>query len=72
MDYQGSVLGTILFLLYLTDQKIFSNISYHFYADDILIYCSLKENELNKLMILSDCLSAIKQCLNNHFFAPEF
>ncbi len=66
----------ILFLLYLTPlgqiTGRFSNISCHFYADDIQLYCSFKENKLNKLSNLIACLIAIKNWLNNNFLQLNF
>jgi len=67
---QGSILGPILFLLYISSlsEKIcdFNNVSYHFYADDIQLYCSFNESELGKLTDLLECLSCIKTWLYNN------
>uniref|UniRef100_A0A8C6NZ91 Reverse transcriptase domain-containing protein n=1 Tax=Nothobranchius furzeri TaxID=105023 RepID=A0A8C6NZ91_NOTFU len=64
---QGSVLGPILFLLYICPLeeiiKSFTNVSYHFYADDIQLYCSFKDTEFNKLADLLDCIECIKDWL---------
>uniref|UniRef100_A0A8C2BXZ1 Reverse transcriptase domain-containing protein n=1 Tax=Cyprinus carpio TaxID=7962 RepID=A0A8C2BXZ1_CYPCA len=68
---QGSVLGPILFLLYILPlgQIIsqFQDVSYHLYADDIQLYCSFKPTELYKLSSLINCLSKIKKWLNDNF-----
>lgn len=68
---QGSVLGPILFLLYISPLgeiiRNFNNVSYHFYADDIQLYCSFKEPELGKLNDLLECLSCIKTWLYNNY-----
>lgn len=62
---QGSVLGHILFLLYVLPLgqiiRQYSNISYHLYADDIQLYCFFKATELHKLASLTNCLASIKQ-----------
>uniref|UniRef100_A0A3B3CUW0 Reverse transcriptase domain-containing protein n=1 Tax=Oryzias melastigma TaxID=30732 RepID=A0A3B3CUW0_ORYME len=84
---QGSVLGPILFILYLIPLgeliNKFSHVSYHFYADDIQLYCSFPEKDYYKLQSLLDCLTSITTWLsNNHLvlnsqktetliFAPE-
>uniref|UniRef100_A0A669E0K7 Reverse transcriptase domain-containing protein n=1 Tax=Oreochromis niloticus TaxID=8128 RepID=A0A669E0K7_ORENI len=68
---QGSVLGPILFLLYILPLgqiiRRYNNISYHLYADDIQLYCSFKASEFYKLSCLNNCLSEIKQWLNDNF-----
>ncbi|KAF7655599.1 hypothetical protein LDENG_00053600 [Lucifuga dentata] len=68
---QGSVLGPILFLLYMLPpgQVInqFSKISYHFYADDIQLYFSFRPDETHILATLNQCLSTIKHWLADHF-----
>lgn len=58
---QGSVLGPI-FLLYVRPltQIInqFSDVSHHFYADDLQLYCSLNDSAFNKLtsvMVTGGC-----------------
>lgn len=67
---QGSVLGPILFLIYILplSQIIqhFPEVSYHLFADDIQLYYSFKPAEAHKLSNLIDCLTNIKQWLNNN------
>ncbi len=68
---QGSVLGPILFSLYLLplSQIIcqFNGISYHCYTDDIQLYVSCKPHETDKLTVLFNCLSAIKNWMACNF-----
>ena len=68
---QGSVLGPILFALYMLPlSHIISKlkgISYHCYADDIQLYVSFKLNETYKLSVLHNCLTSIKDWMTNNF-----
>lgn len=47
--------------------KNLENVSYHFYVDDIQLYCSFKDAEFHKLTNLLACLSGIKNWLNNNY-----
>uniref|UniRef100_A0A3Q3FJ67 Reverse transcriptase domain-containing protein n=1 Tax=Kryptolebias marmoratus TaxID=37003 RepID=A0A3Q3FJ67_KRYMA len=67
---QGSVLGPVLFLLYLLPlsrviQK-FSEVSYHLYADDLQLYCSFKPSEPHKLRTLTSCLAEVTKWLTGN------
>uniref|UniRef100_A0A672YQT0 Reverse transcriptase domain-containing protein n=1 Tax=Sphaeramia orbicularis TaxID=375764 RepID=A0A672YQT0_9TELE len=67
---QGSVLGPVLFLLYVLPLghiiQHYSDVSYHLFADDIQIYCSFNSSEPHKLSSLINCLSELKQWLNDN------
>ena len=47
--------------------RSFNQVSYHFYADDTQLYFSFKSSDLNKLSILKDCLSSIKDWMSQNF-----
>ncbi len=68
---QGSVLGTVLFALYVLLLGIiinkFKGISYHCYVDDIQLYISFKPDNTDKLSVLHDCLSAINDQMASNF-----
>ena len=68
---QGSVLGPIIFALYMLplghDISKFTGIYNHCYADDIQLYLSFKPNQTDHLIVLQECLSAIKDCMASNF-----
>uniref|UniRef100_A0A8C5D409 Reverse transcriptase domain-containing protein n=1 Tax=Gouania willdenowi TaxID=441366 RepID=A0A8C5D409_GOUWI len=68
---QGSVLGPVLFLLYLMPLgrliRGFKNVSYHFYADDIQLYCSFNDSEFHFLPEFLDCISCIKNWFSSNY-----
>ena len=69
---QGSVLGPLLFALYMLPLKTIINtyegISYHCYADDIQLYCSFKPDNMDIMITkLHDCISAIKNWMAANF-----
>lgn len=43
---QGSILGPLLFSLFINDLSSVINCSYHMFADDVQIYVSCKTNDV--------------------------
>ena len=69
---QGSILGPILFSLYLLPLgQIFNKhgISYHLYADDSQIYMPLKKESNGSLTPLLDCLNDVKAWMAANFLS---
>lgn len=68
---QGSVLAPLLFALYMLPLGLiisnFKGVSYHCYADDIQLYFSFSPNDMLKLNILHECLSAIEDWMASNF-----
>ncbi len=67
---QGSVLGPLLFSLYLLPlANIFHKhqTSYHCYADDIQFYLPFKSDENTSLQPSFDCLGEVKSCMADNF-----
>lgn len=65
---QGSILGPLLFNIYMLPQKIIQtyNIDFHFYADYTQLYVPLRPGSSNVSGILS-CLTEIKAWMSNNF-----
>ncbi len=67
---QGSILGPMLFSLYMLPLGyIFRkhNISFHCYADDVLIYLPVKTSDKASFMSLLNCLRDFKTWLDQNF-----
>lgn len=70
---QGSVLGPILFTLYLLPLRdilgTFKEVSYHCYADDIQLYISFSPQNVKKLSILQNCVEAVKNWMAANYLS---
>lgn len=68
---QGSVLGPLLFILYLLPlgQIIsnFNDVSFHCYADDVQLYFSFKPQNVSRLAVLLNCLDSVKDWMADNF-----
>ena len=71
---QGSVLGPILFKLYmppLGNIKRNHSVHFHCYADDTELYLSIKPDETNHLNTIQGCLKDLKTWMTLHFFVKH-
>ena len=67
---QGSVLGPILFTIYMLPLGNIMRkhgINFHCYADDTQLYLSIKPNQTNQVEILSACMKDIKTWMTMNY-----
>ena len=68
---QGSILGPILFLLYISEIEMIAQMHgfmIHMYADDMQLYISFKRNDLlNTVSTIEHCLRHIKLWMSSNF-----
>ncbi len=66
-----SILGPVLFSLYLLPLAMIFQISYHLYADDIQLYLPMKPDDNIYLQSLVDCVSKVKTWMVEFFFTAK-